>query len=70
MISVFADTAGSNDLSTLITSITTPIKETFTLSNLGLILAAGLGIAVVFVLGWTAYRFIYRKAKGGLKHGE
>lgn len=67
MPTVFAE--ANADLSSLITAITAPIKEVFTLENLGIILAAGLGIAVVFVLGWTAYRFIYKKAKGGLKRG-
>ena len=57
-------------LTAFITAVTAPIKETLTLENLGVVIAAALGIAVVFVLGWTAYRFIYNKVKGGFKRGK
>lgn len=57
-------------LTSFITAVTTPIKSTLTLENLGVVIAAALGIAVVFVLGWTAYRFIYNKVKGGFKRGK
>ena len=57
-------------LTSLITAVTAPIKSTLTLENLGVVIAAALGIAVVFVLGWTAYRFIYNKVKGGFKRGK
>lgn len=59
-----------SDLSTFITTVTAPMKEMITIENLGTIIAAGLGIAVVFVLGWFAYRWIYGKVKGGLKRGS
>lgn len=61
---------GSTGITAFITAVTAPIKETLTLENLGVVIAAGLGIAVVFVLGWTAYRFIYNKVKGGFKKGK
>ena len=57
-------------LTSFITQVTTPIKETLTMSNLGTIIAAGLAISVVFVLGWTAYRWIYHKVKSGFKKGK
>ena len=61
---------GGSALTAFITAVTAPIKTTLTLENLGVVIAAGLGIAVVFVLGWTAYRFIYNKVKGGFKRGK
>lgn len=60
----------SSGLAEFITAVTAPMKESLTLTNLGVIIAAGLGIAVVFVLGWTAYRWIYAKVKGGFKKGK
>lgn len=59
-----------SELSTFITSVTAPMKEMITLENLGIIIAAGLGIAVTFVVGWFAFRWIYGKVKGGLKRGS
>lgn len=41
----------------------------FSVSNVTSVIAAGLGIAVPLVLIWFAFRWIYRKAKGGLKKG-
>ena len=41
----------------------------FSVSNVTSVIAAGLGIAVPLVLIWFAFRWIYRKAKGGLKRG-
>lgn len=61
---------GGTALTAYISAITAPIKQTLTLENLGIVIAAALGIAVVFVLGWTAYRFIYNKVKGGFKRGK
>lgn len=41
----------------------------FSVANVTSVIAAGLGIAVPLVLIWFAFRWIYRKAKGGLKRG-
>lgn len=57
---------GGTALTTLITSITNALGD-FSLANVGSIIVAGLGIAVPLILGWFAFRFIYRKAKGALK---
>ena len=61
---------GEGGLTSFISAVVAPINATLTLENLGIVIAAGLGIAVVFVLGWTAYRFIYNKVKGGFKRGK
>ena len=59
---------GDLSLSTSITSITGALTD-FSASNLMLVVAAGLGIAVPLVLAWFAFRWIYKKAKGALKRG-
>lgn len=53
-------------LSSFITQITGALGD-FSATNVGTIIVAGLGIAVPLVLVWFAFRWIYRKAKGGLK---
>lgn len=68
-VSTLAETGGF-DVTSLITTVTEPIKSVITVDNLGKIIAAGLVIAVPFVVGWFAYRFVYNKAKGGLKKGK
>lgn len=55
-------------LTATISSITGALTD-FTASNLVLVIAAGLGIAVPLVLAWFAFRWIYKKAKGALKRG-
>lgn len=55
-------------ISSIITAITGALSD-FSVSNLSSVLVAGLTIAVPLVLGWFAFRFIYRKAKGALKRG-
>lgn len=60
--------AAEGDLTATITSITGSLAD-FTASNLMLVIAAGLGIAVPLVLAWFAFRWIYKKAKGALKRG-
>lgn len=60
--------AEGDGLSASITSITGALSG-FTASNLMLVIAAGLGIAVPLVLAWFAFRWIYKKAKGALKRG-
>lgn len=57
------------EANTVITGVTTALAD-FSPANLSAVLVAGLGIAVPLVLGWFAFRFIYRKAKGALKSGK
>lgn len=52
----------------VITGVTGALAD-FNTANLTLVIVAGLGIAVPLVLGWFAYRWIYKKAKGALKRG-
>lgn len=69
-VGCFAAEGGAvGGLSTSITSITGALTD-FTASNLMLVIAAGLGIAVPLVLAWFAFRWIYKKAKGALKRGS
>lgn len=56
-------------LTTAITSITGALTD-FSSSNVAQVIVAALGIAVPLVLVWFAFRFIYKKAKGGLKRGS
>lgn len=42
----------------------------FSVANVLSIVKAALTIAVPLVIGWFAYRFIYKKAKGALKKGS
>jgi hypothetical protein len=56
-------------LTTAITSITGALTD-FSGANVAQIIVAALGIAVPLVLVWFAFRFIYKKAKGGLKRGS
>lgn len=42
----------------------------FSVANIMTIITAALAIAVPLVIGWFAYRFIYKKAKGALKRGS
>lgn len=53
----------------LITSLKTALAE-FNVTNIGEIIVAGLTIAVPLVLGWFAFRWIYKRAKGALKRGS
>lgn len=48
----------------------TAALESFSVDNLMTVITAGLGIAVPLVLGWFAFRWIYKKAKGALKRGS
>lgn len=53
----------------VITSVTGALAD-FSPANVGLVLVAGLGLAVPLVLSWFAFRWIYGKAKGALKGGR
>lgn len=44
--------------------------SSFSVANLAKVIVAGLAIAVPLVLAWFAFRWVYRKAKGGLKSGR
>lgn len=56
-------------LTTAISSITGALTG-FSSANVAQVIVAALGIAVPLVLVWFAFRFIYKKAKGGLKRGS
>ena len=60
---------GGTSVSALITAVTGALSE-FSTTNLSSVIVAGLGIAVPLVLGWFAFRWIYKKAKGALKRGS
>lgn len=53
----------------VITSVTGALAD-FSPANVGLVIVAGLGIAVPLVLSWFAFRWIYRKARGALLGGK
>lgn len=59
---------GASTVTALITGVTGALSE-FSTTNLTSVIVAGLGIAVPLVLGWFAFRWIYKKAKGALKKG-
>lgn len=59
---------GASTVTALITGVTGALSE-FSTANLTSVIVAGLGIAVPLVLGWFAFRWIYKKAKGALKKG-
>lgn len=56
-------------MGTAITAITGALGD-FSTANVTSIIVAALGVAVPLILVWFAFRFIYRKAKGGLKGGR
>lgn len=56
-------------LTSSISSITGALTS-FSGANVAQVIVAALGIAVPLVLVWFAFRFIYKKAKGGLKRGS
>lgn len=57
-------------ITTFIETVTAPMEGTLTLANLGTVIAAGLAIAVVFVLGWFAFRWIWGKVKKAFLGGR
>lgn len=57
-------------LTSFIEAVKAPMEATLTLTNLGSVIAAGLGIAVTFVLGWFAFRWIWGKAKKAFLGGR
>lgn len=61
---------GTSIISDFIATVTDPMKDTLTLVNLAEVIAAGLAIAVVFVLGWFAFRWIWGKVKKAFLGGR
>lgn len=57
-------------ITTFIDTVTAPMESTLTLTNLGSVIAAGLTISVVFVLGWFAFRWIWGKVKKAFLGGR
>lgn len=56
-------------IDTVTSAVSTALGD-FSASNVVAVIGAGLAIAVPLVLTWFAFRFIYKKAKGGLKGGK
>ncbi|MBQ8551661.1 MAG: hypothetical protein IJ428_02475 [Clostridia bacterium] len=52
-----------------ISSITGALGD-FSVSNLGIVLVAAIGIAAPLVLAWFAFRKVRNAATGGLKKGK
>lgn len=52
----------------IISAVQTALAD-FSPASLAEVFTSGLGIAVPLVLGWFAFRWIYRKAKGALTKG-
>lgn len=62
-------TSGEAAVSEMNTAVTGALSD-LNVTNLASIIVAGLAIAVPLVLAWFAFRWVYRKAKGGLKSGR
>lgn len=56
-------------MATGVSQIVTALSD-FSVANVVSVITAGLGVAIPLVLIWFAFRFIYKKAKGGLKRGS
>lgn len=67
MYALAAETA--TDLSSFLDTIKTALAD-FSVGNLGVVIAAALGMAAVLVLCWFGYRFVTRKLMGALKKGK
>lgn len=62
--------AAGTDVSGFITTITDSLGQTFTITNLGVVLVAAIGVAAPFVLAWFAFRKVRNAATGGLRKGK
>lgn len=63
----------ASEAGTAVTTMLTALKAAladFSVENLSAIIVAGLAIAVPLIIGWFAFRFVFRKAKGALKKGS
>lgn len=56
------------NIGTEIAPVVTALAD-FSASNVVTVFTTALGIVVPLVLIWFGLRFVYRKAKGGLKRG-
>lgn len=56
------------DMSSGIAAISGALAD-FSVANVVSVIVAGLTISVPLVLIWFAFRWVYKKAKGGLKRG-
>lgn len=59
----------STALESFMSSITGALAD-FSVSNLGTVLVAALGITAGLAIAWFAYRWISRKVAGALKKGR
>lgn len=55
-------------MAVVVTAVKTALAD-FSTTSLASVITAGLSIAVPLVLGWFAFRWIYKKAKGAIKKG-
>lgn len=62
-------TVAAVDVGELIGTVTGMLGN-FSVANLGLFLAAGVGIAAGLVLLWFGFRFLVRKVMAALKKGK
>lgn len=62
-------TVAAVDVDELIGTVTGMLGD-FSVANLGLFLAAGVGIAAGLVLLWFGFRFLVRKVMAALKKGK
>lgn len=57
------------DLDTFLTTIKGGLAD-LSVTNLGKILVAALGVTVILFLCWFGYRWVVRKVSGGIKKGK
>lgn len=57
------------DLDTFLSTIKGGLAD-LSVSNLGKVLVAALGVTVILFLCWFGYRWVVRKVSGGIKKGK
>lgn len=67
-LATFAAEGDSDPVGDMTTAVQGALSG-FSVTNLAKVIVAGLAIAVPLVLAWFAFRWVYKKAKGGLKKG-
>ncbi len=65
----FLAEAGATDPSAFIETVKGGLSD-FNVTNLGIILVAGLSVTAGLAICWFAYRFIVRKVSGAMKKGK
>ncbi len=65
----FAEAAASTDLTSFLESVKGGLTD-FSVTNLGVVIVAGLAIAVAPVLAWFGYRFVKGRASAAFKKGK